>query len=110
MQLNRGIAVAPGVAVGPALVLGSEGFRIPQRFVRVDAVESEIARFRAALGAVVAEISANETLAASRLGQQYGAIFAAHRQLAQDPRLLKEIEDLIRQKCHSPEFATSRVL
>lgn len=110
MELNRGIAVAPGVAIGQALVLGSEDFRIPQRFVRVDAVDSEVARFRAALEAAVAEISGHEALASARLGQQYGAIFAAHRQLFQDPKLLKEIEDLIRQKCHSPEFACSRVL
>src|SRR5437762_2513534 len=103
MERNRGIAVAPGVAIGPALVLGSEDFRIPQRFVRVDAVESEIARFRAALEAAVAEITGHEALASSRLGEQYGAIFAAHRQLAQDPRLVKEVEDLIRQKCHAPE-------
>jgi phosphotransferase system enzyme I (PtsI) len=110
MELHRGIAVAPGVAIGPALVLGSEDFRIPQRFVRVDAIESEIGRFHAALDAAVTEITGHEALAASRLGQQYGAIFAAHRQLAQDPKLIREIEDLIRQKCHSPEFAASRVL
>jgi phosphotransferase system enzyme I (PtsI) len=110
MELNRGIAVAPGVAIGPALVLGSEDFRIPQRFVRVDAVDAELARFHGALDAAIAEISGHEALASSRLGQQYGAIFAAHRQLAQDPKLLKEIKDLIRQKCHSPEFAASRVL
>jgi len=110
MEVRRGIAVAPGVAIGPALVLGSEDFRIPQRFVRVDAVDAELSRFRAALAAAVAEIAGHEELAATRLGQQYGAIFAAHRQLAQDPKLLLEIEDLIRQKCYSPEFASSRVL
>ena len=82
MDLKRGIAVSPGVAIGPALVLGSENFRIPQRFVRVDAVDMELARFSGALQAAVAEITEHESLAASRLGAQYGAIFAAHRQLA----------------------------
>jgi phosphotransferase system enzyme I (PtsI) len=110
MEVRRGIAVAPGVAIGPALVLGSEDFRIPQRFVRIDAVDAELARFHAAVAAAVAEISSHEQLAAARLGQQYGAIFAAHRQLAQDPKLIKDIEELIRQKCYSPEFASSRVL
>src|SRR5262245_54435007 len=68
MELKRGIAVAPGVAIGPALVLGSENFRIPQRFVRVDAVESEVARFKSALEAAIDEISGHEALAAARLG------------------------------------------
>ncbi len=110
MEVRRGIAVAPGVAIGPALVLGSEDFRIPQRFVRADAIDTELTRFHAALDAAVAEITGHEQLAATRLGQQYSAIFAAHRQLVQDPKLINEIEDLIRQKSYSPEFAASRVL
>src|SRR5690242_354707 len=110
MEVRRGIAVAPGVPVGPAPAPGPPGFRIPQRVVRVDAVDTELVRFRAALAAAVAEITGHEELASARLGKQYGAIFAAHRQLVQDPKLIKDIEDLIRQKCYSPEFASSRVL
>jgi phosphotransferase system enzyme I (PtsI) len=98
------------VAFAPALVLGSEDFRIPHRFVSVDAVETEIGRFRAAFEAVCSEISENEKLASSQLGQQYAAIFAAHLQMVRDPKLTQEIESLIRQKCYSPEFASSRVL
>ena len=110
MDLKRGVAVSPGVAIGPAMVLGSEGFRIPQRFVRCDAVEVEIARFHASLEQVCLEIRENERLASERLGQQYGAIFAAHLALAQDPKLVREIENLVRNNCFSPEFAASRVL
>jgi phosphotransferase system enzyme I (PtsI) len=110
MLVRRGIAVAPGVVSGPALVLGSEDFRIPQRFVSVDAVDTEAARFQAALNTVCEELAENEQLASSQLGKQYGAIFAAHIQLIRDPKLLQEIDGLIRQKCCSPEFAASRVL
>ena len=107
---KRGIAVSPGVIAGPALVLGTEDFRIPQRFVSVDAVASEVSRFEAALDAVCREITENEDLARRQLGDQYGAIFAAHYQLIRDPKLIDEIETLIRDKCFSPEFASSRVL
>lgn len=110
MFIKRGIAVAPGVVTGPALVLGTENFRIPQRFVRVDAVESELGRFRAALEQVCGEIATNQELASHQLGEQAGAIFGAHLQLVRDPKLINEIEELIRDKCHSPEFACSRVL
>ena len=110
MLVKHGIAVSPGVVTGPALVLGTEDFRIPQRVVSVDAVETEIARFHTALDAVSQEISDNERLASERLGKQYGAIFAAHLQMVRDPKLLEEIESLIREKCYSPEFASSRVL
>ena len=110
MLLKRGIAVSPGVVQGPTLVLGLEDFRIPHQFVSVDAVDTEIARLHLALEAAGREISENEQLASDQLGKQYGAIFAAHRQMVQDPKLVGEIEELIREKTYSPEFATSRVL
>ena len=96
MLIKRGIPVSPGVVSGPALVFGAEDFRIPQRYVGVDAVEVEIARFQSALKAVCDEISENEQLATSHLGKQYGAIFAAHLQLVQDPKITEEIVKLIR--------------
>jgi phosphoenolpyruvate-protein phosphotransferase (PTS system enzyme I) len=109
MLTKRGIPVSPGVVCGPALVLGAEDFRIPQRYVGVDAVETEIARFQAALRAVCSEISENEGLATKSLGKQYGAIFAAHLQMVQDPKLVDEIVKLVRERHFSPEFACSRV-
>lgn len=110
MLIKRGIAVSPGVAIGPALVFGAESFRIPQRFVSIDAVDTEISRFRSAIEATCDEIRVNERLAAERLGAQYAAIFTAHLMLARDDRLLQEIEALIREKSFAPEFAVSRVL
>jgi len=110
MQVIKGVPASPGVVFGPALVLGSEDFRIPQVFVSVDAVETEIARFQAALDAVSDQIEENEKLATERLGSQYGAIFAAHLQLVHDRKLISEIETLIREHHFSPEFASSRVL
>jgi phosphotransferase system enzyme I (PtsI) len=110
MIVKHGIAVSSGVAIGPALVYGAESFRIPRRFVRIDAVDTEIVRFRCALENVCRDISANEELASKLLGQQYGAIFSAHLQLARDPKLIHEIEELIRKRHFSPEFAASQVL
>lgn len=110
MEIRRGIAVSPGVAIGSALVLGNQEFHIPRRFVEVDAVETEVARFLESLREVAKDIGSHEELASARLGKQYGAIFAAHLQLAQDPKLIREVESHIRDRCYAPEFAVSRVL
>lgn len=75
MLVKRGIAVSPGVAIGPAMVFGTENFRIPRRVVSRDAVELELERFGTALAAVCHEIELNEKLASERLGAQYAAIF-----------------------------------
>ena len=110
MKVFSGIAVSPGVVTGPAMVLGSENFRIPRKFVSRDAVEAELHRFHVALDLVCHDIKGNEQLVSSQLGAQYGAIFSAHLQMAQDPRLIREVESLIRDQSRSPEFAVSRVL
>ena len=110
MKVFSGIAVSPGMVCGPALVLGSENFRIPRKFVSKDAIDAELQRFHVALDLVCKDIKGNEQLVSSQLGAQYGAIFSAHLQMAQDPRLIREVESLIRDQCRSPEFAVSRVL
>ncbi|MEY2726770.1 MAG: Phosphoenolpyruvate-protein phosphotransferase, partial [Planctomycetota bacterium] len=75
MKVLNGIAVSPGIVTGPVLVLGSENFRIPNRYVTSDAIDTELHRFHAALEHVCRDIQANEQLVSSQLGQQYGAIF-----------------------------------
>jgi phosphoenolpyruvate-protein phosphotransferase (PTS system enzyme I) len=109
MLIKRGIAVSPGVAIGPAMVFGTESFRIPQRLISANVIDIELARFHAALNAACEEITVNEKLARERLGDQYAAIFSAHLMMARDQQLVSQIEDRIRQKS-SPEFAASQVL
>ena len=55
MEIKRGIPVSPGVAIGPALVLDTEWFRIPQRYVEGDRLAEEIQRLRQALAAAARE-------------------------------------------------------
>jgi phosphotransferase system enzyme I (PtsI) len=110
MEIKRGIAVSPGVAIGPALVLDTEWFRIPQRFVEGDLLDDELARLRGALELAARETRENQEAVASKLGPQYGAIFGAHAQMITDPTLGREIETLIREQHFAAEYAVSRVM
>lgn len=110
MMIKQGIPVSPGVAIGPAFIMGNEDYRIPQRFVRIDDVEKELQRLDAAIAQVCKELGEHEQLASDNFGKQIGAIFAAHQQLIQDPKMISEIRELIQDKCFSPEYATSKVL
>jgi len=109
MLIRRGIAVSPGVAIAPAMLLGIENFRIPQRLISTTAVPGELSRFHAAMEAVRQEIQDNEELARERLGDQYAAIFSAHLMMARDLHLISEIEGRI-QGHQSAEYAASQVL
>jgi phosphotransferase system enzyme I (PtsI) len=110
MQKLQGIAVSPGVAIGEALVMDTEGFRIPRRFVARDAVVDELERLDKAIAAAAAEISHHRESVSAELGEKYGAIFEAHLQMLQDSRLRSELEEMIRQRHYSPEYAVSRIL
>ena len=110
MQRLQGIAVSPGVAIGEALVMDNEGFRIPRRFVARDAVDDEVDRLGKAFHTAGDEIARNRDAVAHELGEQYGAIFEAHLQLLLDPHLRDEIETMVRDRHYAPEYAVSRAL
>ena len=110
MQTLQGIAVSPGVAIGEALVIDNEGFRIPRRFVSRDSIDDELQRLSNAIELVAVEIQENRDRISSELGDQYGAIFSAHLQMLRDPQLMSEMDVMVREKNFSPEYAVSRTL
>lgn len=110
MEIKRGIAVCPGVAIGPALVLDSEWFRIPQRVIFPEQIDNDCQRLRHALAQAAAETRANQEAVSAKLGPQYGAIFAAHALMLTDPTLAQEIEAAIQNDHFAVEYAVSRVM
>ena len=110
MEIKRGTPVSPGVTIGPALVLDTEGYRIPQRFIGAEQVEAEVERFHQAQAAAVQEAEDNRRAVSDKLGGQYGAIFTFHVLFLQDPTLHSEIVAAIRQHAWAAEYAVSRVM
>jgi phosphoenolpyruvate-protein phosphotransferase (PTS system enzyme I) len=110
MERLQGIAVSPGVAIGEVLVMDTEGFRIPRRFLPRDAVEDELERLNRAIADATAEIDRHRNKVEKQLGKEYAAIFSAHIQILNDPGLHSKLEEMIRQRHYSPEYSVSRAL
>src|SRR5262245_18967502 len=106
----HGTAVSPGVAIGPALVLDTEGVRIPHRTVPSDQVEVEVARLHRALDEVAAEARQNRERMTARLGPALGNIYAAQQSMIEAQFLRTQIESRIRSENYSAEYAVSRVI
>ncbi len=106
----QGIAVSSGVTIGEALVLDSEGFRIPRRFVARSAVDTELQRLTNAVAESTAEIKKNRDAVRGELGEQYAAIFDAHLAMLHDQRLQEELTSAVRDRNWWPEYAVSRTL
>jgi phosphotransferase system enzyme I (PtsI) len=110
MEIKRGIPVSAGVAIGPALALDTEWYRIPQRRIDPSAAEAEVARLHAALQAAAGVSRGHQRAIHDRLGKQYAAIFEAHALLLEDPALVGQVETLIREQHFAAEYALSRVI
>jgi phosphotransferase system enzyme I (PtsI) len=110
MERLQGIAVSPGVAIGEVLVMDTEGFRIPRRFLPRDAVEDELERLNQAIADASAEIERHRDKVDKQLGKEYAAIFSAHIAMLNDRGLRSKLEEMIRQRHYSPEYSVSRAL
>ncbi len=106
----QGIPVSPGVAIGPALVLDADGYRIPRTILAADEAAGEYLRLRDAVDAVAKHLEANRTETAAVAGEDTGDIFAAQLQMLHDPRLQAELGRRIRQEHQSAAYAVNRVL
>ena len=108
MEKLKGIAVSPGVAVGEALVMDTEGFRIPRRFVSRDAIEGALERLGVSIDATSDEIAHNRDAVAREMGTQCAGVFEAQLQILQSPSLRADLEEGICQRHYSPEYSVSR--
>ena len=106
----QGIHVSPGVAIGPALVLDSDGYRIPKTLVAAENADEEYARLRSAVDAVSKRIEENRLATSARAGENTGDIFAAQLQMLHDPRLHGELGRRIKSENQSSDYAVNRVL
>lgn len=110
MQILRGIAVSPGVAIGPALVRDPRGLGLPARAIAPEAVAAELERLDRGLEAAHAAAQLDEDDTRRRLGPQYGDILAAHARMITDPTLRRDARARIERERIAAEHAVTEVL
>ena len=106
----QGIPVSPGVAIGPALVLDADGYRIPRCLVAAADAADEYARLRDAVDAVSKRLETSRLETTAVAGEETGDIFAAQLQMLHDPRLHGELRRRIKDDLQAAAYAVSRVL
>ena len=106
MEVKRGIAVSPGVAIGPALVIDTEGIRITRRNVQPDQIPIEVGLLRAALEDAAAEARETRQRITALHGPTIGNIFGPHESAFEATTFREQLEDLIRAHSYSAEYAS----
>ncbi len=110
MQILRGTSVSPGVAIGEAVILDAEEYRIPYRMVVAENIPEELAKLDHAFTTAVTELEAQAERLETHLGRDAANVFAWHLGVLSDARLRKNIERLVQEKQSSAAYAISSVM
>lgn len=110
MEILRGISVAPGVAIGSAVVLEAEDYRIPYRTVPAEEVSKELSLLSSAIEDSIQELNTQATWLNTHLGHDAANVFEWHIGVLKDDRLRGNIEAMIREERAAAAYAASTVM
>src|SRR3990172_7272373 len=110
MEILRGISVAPGVAIGEAVVLEAEDYRIPYRTVPAEEVANELSRLASAFEKSLEELDKQAVWLNAHLGHDAANVFEWHIGVLKDERLRGSIETMIREERAAAAYAASTVM
>jgi phosphotransferase system enzyme I (PtsI) len=103
-RILRGIAVSPGVAVGPIEILSVPEVPAQPRELAPEEVPAEISRFREAVRRTIGEISESRDAMVGELGREGAAIFDAQLLILQDPLAIEATEKAIQSQHRNAEY------
>lgn len=95
-KVVRGVPASTGVVVGDAYVYGDILDEVEPRAIAASEVESEIERFRTAVGLVRGELARDAKRISDDLGQAEADVFLVHSMILEDRSVLEAIEGRIR--------------
>lgn len=110
MQVLQGIAISPGIVMGPVVVVDRSGLALPTRAIAEEAVAAELDRLDRGLRDARQAVEDDAAEARDRLGPQYAEILTAHGRMIADPTLLREARQRLENERISAEHAVLEVL
>ena len=109
MEIRKGIAVSPGIAIARPLVIDSKDYRIPRRSIMPSQRAGEVKRVRDAFAGSIKkliELEASKGIEESKIKD----IFAVHLRFLRDKSFRKRITDFIDSELTTAEYAVSTIL
>ena len=106
----KGIPAASGIAYGPAFILERGDFNIPERVILDHEIDSEIARFQEALEFARRDMMLLKEKINLDMGLNKAQIFDAHLLVLEDPTLIEQVVQEIRNNKNSAEYIFSKVM
>ena len=109
MEIRKGIAVSPGIAIAKPMVIDSREYHIPRRSIMISQRGAEILRVRKAFAEAIQELNNLESI--KRIEQSgIRDIFVVHMRFLRDKTFRKRITDFINKELVTAEYAVSMIL
>ena len=109
MEIRKGIAVSPGIAIAKPMVVDSKDYRIPRRSIMASQRAKEIQRLRKAFSQATSQLQTIESDKDIQEGK-ISDIFAVHMRFLKDRSFRKRITDFIANDLVTAEYAVSTIL
>ena len=109
MEIIKGIAVSPGIAIARPMMIDSRDYRIPRRSILASQRTVEIGRVRDAFAGAIRELSKLEADQGMNEGK-IKDIFAVHLRFLRDKSFRKRITDYVSEELTTAEYAVSTIL
>ncbi|SMG01881.1 phosphoenolpyruvate--protein phosphotransferase [Burkholderia singularis] len=106
----QGIPVSRGIAIGRAYLIAPAALDVAHYLIEADQIEAEVARLRAALGAVRGELDALRADLTHDTPSEVAAFIDVHAMILGDAMLVQETIDLIRTRRYNVEWALTEQL
>jgi phosphotransferase system enzyme I (PtsI) len=107
---KRGTPAAPGIAIGRAYVVDRRRLKTPKRHIKAAEVESEVARFHAALDASDRQLEQIKQKIEARDESEHYNLIAAHQLILHDEHLVDETLKYIKERKINAEWALRKTV
>ena len=106
----RGLGVAPGVAIGPAHLIGQHGVPVPEYEVPEDGLDAELKRLHTAIGKTQRQLGQlkHKASALPAGAEDVVLLLEAYQGMLGSSRLVRGVEELIRTKHMNAEAAIQK--
>lgn len=109
-QIWHGISVSPGIAIGPAFIIGSHGVPVPEYEIPASQVEKELKRLQSAIAKTQRQLAQlkqkADTLPSG--GEDIGLLLEAYKGMLSGSRLIRGAEELISKSRLNAEAAVQK--
>jgi phosphoenolpyruvate-protein phosphotransferase (PTS system enzyme I) len=94
-DMKKGIAVAPGIAIGTAYCIHEVFVNPERRKIKVQEIGAELAAFETARQKSIVELKALQAKALRQIGKPAAAIFSVHESILQDASFVQRVRQSI---------------